>query len=434
MRALQTLCVLVMGGVLLPACGGEDTGDLFGSGGAAGSSSGGSGASTTGGTTAGGSGGTAAGGAGGIGAGGAGGTAAGGAGGTAAGGAGGTGAGGAGGTGAGGAGGTTGGSGGATGGTGGGIGPETCTNGVDDNGDGLTDCADPQCQAGYTCAAPAPSGWSGIGYVDTNVGKTCPDGFQPPTPLYQKSGLVAPDAACSCGCGTASNVFCQANLTCNAGDACGAGTTSTPVFSSCQTLAVPAPGNSNSCKVNVTTTSGQCAPSVKAALPATTWAPDTRGCFQNVAGSCKDASQVCVQKLAGAKGPCIAQTGDHACPAGTPYTYKTVYFDGKLADTRDCSASGCSCGGSTGGSCGCSGGNCGVQINWSNNCNQSFLATVPANGQCATFKDTGNQDNYWGVFRTGLAVTSPGACPATGSGTPTGEAAPSGPVTVCCTP
>ncbi|MGA7121295.1 MAG: hypothetical protein WBY94_14420, partial [Polyangiaceae bacterium] len=39
---------------------------------------------------------------------------------------------------------------------------ENCTNGIDDNCDGLVDCAEPSCQtAGYACVGAAPAGWSG---------------------------------------------------------------------------------------------------------------------------------------------------------------------------------------------------------------------------------------------------------------------------------
>src|SRR6185436_995373 len=38
---------------------------------------------------------------------------------------------------------------------------EDCENGVDDDGDGLVDCADPDCaKLGYQCVAAVPSGWT----------------------------------------------------------------------------------------------------------------------------------------------------------------------------------------------------------------------------------------------------------------------------------
>ena len=48
------------------------------------------------------------------------------------------------------------------------TGPEKCTNGVDDDCNGLTDCADPACQTqGYACAAPAPGGWDFVAFDAT---------------------------------------------------------------------------------------------------------------------------------------------------------------------------------------------------------------------------------------------------------------------------
>src|SRR5262245_29388782 len=41
-------------------------------------------------------------------------------------------------------------------------GAENCQNGLDDDGDGNIDCADPKCP-GFQCATAAPAGWSGPG-------------------------------------------------------------------------------------------------------------------------------------------------------------------------------------------------------------------------------------------------------------------------------
>jgi hypothetical protein len=63
------------------------------------------------------------------------------------------------------------------------------------------------------------------------------------------------------------------------------------------------------------------------------------------------------------------------------------------------------------------------------------VATVPANNvSCVTFSDVGNFNANWGIRLTGTFVANAGSCPATGSGTPTGEVEPTGPVTVCCAP
>ncbi|MCC6897927.1 MAG: hypothetical protein IT377_03070 [Polyangiaceae bacterium] len=423
MKALVVLCSLTVGGLLVAACGGSDTGDLFGSGGTGtgGSSGGGtSGGGTSGGGTSGGgtSGGGTAGSGGSLGgATGGGGAPTGGGGGPS-------------------GGGTGGGVGGATGGSGGGtVGPENCTNGVDDNGDGQADCADPKCTAGYTCAAAAPTGWSGIGYVDAKLGTACPDGFSPATSLYDAATLAAQKASCTCGCNTPSNVLCRAQLQCNSGGSCSGGT-GTSVYGNCSTIPTPNPGSTNSCKVSeLAASGGQCAASVKALAPPVAWSASARSCTQPTVGACTNTAEVCVQKLAGAKGPCISHPGDVACPAPGPYSQKTVYFDGKVNDTRGCSTSGCSCGAPSGGTCACSASTCGVVVMGPNNCSgTSGLALVPVTGQCTTFTDTGNGDSNWGVFRTGTSVTSPGACSPSGGGTPTGSVEPSGAITVCCTP
>ena len=433
MKALVAACTFTVGGLLIGACGGSDTGELFGSGGASTGGTGTGGSAASGGTSGGG---TSGGGTSGRGTSGDGGTSGGG---TSGGGTGGSvgGAPGGGGapTGGGGAPGG-GGVGGGTGGTGGGtVGPENCTNGVDDNGDGQADCADPKCQPGFTCTAAAPSGWSDIGYVDAKLGTTCPDGFSPATSLYDQTTLTAQKASCACGCGTPNNVLCRAQLQCNSGSSCSGGS-GVSVYGNCSTIPTPSPGGTNSCKVSeLAASGGQCAASVKATVPPVAWSASARSCTQPTVGACKNTGEVCVQKLAGAKGPCVSHPGDVSCPSPGPYTQKTVYFDGQVNDTRGCSTSGCTCGTPAGGTCGCTSSTCGVAVLAPNNCSgTTALALVPVTGQCTTFSDSGNGDTNWGVFRTGTAVTSAGACSPGGGGTPTGSVAPSGPLTVCCTP
>lgn len=73
------------------------------------------------------------------------------------------------------------------------VGSEDCLNGVDDNDDGLVDCADPLC-SDFECVAdsgPAPIGVL-VGALDA-----CPDGYTREQPL--RRGVVA--TGCSgCGC------------------------------------------------------------------------------------------------------------------------------------------------------------------------------------------------------------------------------------------
>ena len=431
--------VLVFGGTLVSiGCGGSDEGNLFGGTGA--SSSGGaagSGASSSGGTSASGGTGTGAAGAtGGTGTGATGGTGTGATGGTGTGATGGTGTGATGGTGTGATGGTGTGATGDTGagGTGGVVGVEDCLNGIDDNGNGLADCNDPQCQAGYTCVAPAPAGWGGVGWVDAQAAVQCPLPFKPATKLFNQSQLSAPPASCTCGCTAPANVSCSMSMSCSAGATC-TNSTMTAVPAGCTTWPDPAPNGTSSCTLTPpAATGGECKPGASAGLTPMQWAPSARGCMTQTGGACSDVSKQCVAKLAGATGPCIAAVGDLACPLGSPYSKKTLYYDGNATDTRGCNGAGCTCGGPQGSTCGCGVGNCGVGIHTLNNCTAGFVKLIPPTGVCTTFSETGNPDSSWGALRLGILVASSGTCPPGGSASPTGGVTPTGPVTVCCVP
>ena len=62
----------------------------------------------------------------------------------------------------------------------GGAGPtEDCFNGIDDDADGLADCADPDCAPATECVGPIPVGWGTFGYVvlaetDPTAKPVCP--------------------------------------------------------------------------------------------------------------------------------------------------------------------------------------------------------------------------------------------------------------------
>ncbi|MBX3128471.1 MAG: hypothetical protein KF718_17250 [Polyangiaceae bacterium] len=401
------------------ACGGSDDGELFGGSGTGGAAAADGGATGGAGGQTGGTGAAPSGGSGGTGAVPSGG---------------GTGAAPAGGTGAGPAGGSGGVGASPSGGTGGG-GAEDCTNGVDDNADGLIDCADPQCQAGYVCTPAPPTGWQVIGFVDEKPQDACPSGYQAGSALYDPAKLDAKPANCECGCDTpnTTTASCRAQIRCNGGTSCT--TTQTLSIAGCSQISFQTQGATYSCRVSGSGVApGTCATQVKTDVPPAAWDASARSCQPTAAGKCAAAAEACVAKLAGAVGPCIAQPGDHECPAGSAYSQKRSYADGTLNDTRACSATGCSCGASAGAECGCTSTPCGVRVNAANNCGSGPLATVPASGTCTTFTDANNGDNNWGMARIGYALTNPGSCPPSGSPTATGSATPAGPVTVCCLP
>src|SRR5262249_44339774 len=72
---------------------------------------------------------------------------------------------------------------------------ENCTNGVDDDCDGLVDCADPACgQQGYACVPPVPAGWA-YEPIDRAAGGACPVGLASHELVASATGAPA-----SCGC------------------------------------------------------------------------------------------------------------------------------------------------------------------------------------------------------------------------------------------
>jgi hypothetical protein len=90
---------------------------------------------------------------------------------------------------------------------------EVCTDGVDNDFNGDTDCADAQCHAlGYSCLPPIPSGWVGFFRVNVQANAetapfpaVCPDGSMPERYMRDKAG----DALCdTCSCGLLQGAAC----------------------------------------------------------------------------------------------------------------------------------------------------------------------------------------------------------------------------------
>jgi len=93
---------------------------------------------------------------------------------------------------------------------------ENCTNGIDDNCNGLVDCADPQCSPLYRCVPPVPSGWEGYYQLyDNDLGGPTP-GCAAPFSSLGATGwrtLNWQAATCSsCQCGGPTNVDCEEPL------------------------------------------------------------------------------------------------------------------------------------------------------------------------------------------------------------------------------
>src|SRR5262249_33512993 len=91
---------------------------------------------------------------------------------------------------------------------------EDCLNGVDDDGNGLTDCADPACAAGYTCTPNPPQGWLGPVALYNGPPANKPKGppGHPDTAHQGNTGIINDPAMCSaCTCGNPT-VTCTPNV------------------------------------------------------------------------------------------------------------------------------------------------------------------------------------------------------------------------------
>jgi hypothetical protein len=324
----------------------------------------------------------------------------------------------------------TGGSGGSpTGGTGGVVGNEDCLNGIDDNGDQLVDCNDPQCQEGYRCVATPPAGWLGIGWLSIDPVEGCGEDFPNPIGLFDEQQLEAGDAECGCFCPDPEGVVCHSVLYCYADNNCELEVASMTVSSTCSpfTLNDGSAPMLHSCSASSPfAMGGQCAPAGAVSVPAVFWPEVGHACLRDGGGSCDDAS-VCIPVAPnGAQGPCIAHEGDVGCPE--PYTDKTVYFDGSSTDTRGCAA--CTCSSPSGSLCECGAySQCEVQLQ-EGDCNGIVRARIPADGE-ACIPMAMSENSASSALLVGATVSRLGQCEPS-EPAPTGGVWPEGTITVCC--
>jgi hypothetical protein len=313
---------------------------------------------------------------------------------------------------------------------------ENCQNGIDDNGDGLTDCDDPQCQqAGFTCVEPPPTGWTDVGWLDDDdpyTLLTCPS-ILASKDLYLTSALSAPSLGCTCECGTAS-AACALTLSCWSNDptvqcANTATFTVNEYAGGCHSVALTA-GNWG-CKAGEPHILGACPATTKTNRPAVTWNPSARACLAGSAGVCPADGTACVPpQPAGTIGPCIVHAGDVQCPTTGSYTERHPYYTGQPVDGRSCSTC-ASCTPTGACTCDSSGGACGVQLHTDNACTSASPQEVAATSQCLPVS-AATGTTYYADTKGLLAPTGVGCTPSTSYAT--GSIANGPAITLCCIP
>ncbi len=293
---------------------------------------------------------------------------------------------------------------------------EVCTDGIDNNCNGLTDCADPACTAGFACEPNAPSGWVEVAF-DPSSTAACPAGFSSMSTTV-KVATPAGTNPCSCRCTVQGQDCTQGDFqvswsfgTCPPPDA---GSMLTLQAQTSCSLVPGTPSFSNSDSFVVQPPSG---PTGCGASPVSGFPPVTTGriCTTLQSGGGCSGGQTCEARALPPYLACVAAVGDQSCPAG----FSQQYVVGtSVDDNRACGP--CSCGVTA-----CTG----TVSMWGNaGCSSQADLTAPADGTCSA------QANHNFTAKGYEAVVTDGGCAVTAPSTPIADAGLvwTNEQTICC--
>lgn len=293
------------------------------------------------------------------------------------------------------------------------VGPEDCTNGVDDDLDGKTDCQDDECLDKYTCIPPIPAGFSEVVTIAvTPFGEptvACGGGAMP-TLFYQNPAVDACDA-CTCD---ASGVTCTPgqlatsfsfDMTCTNPQPAGmfAPNQCKQVFGGAAILQT-GPTMTGQCQT--TTSSGPPKPAMETTI-ATCPVGGTDGGGCGMTGVCVPS-----EGLATAEHLCIKRPGHEVCPGDWPLALYA--FESFVDDRTGCTPCGCSVT--------CEGGKYTIHPNDKGTCDMPGTP-VDTVGQCVT---TG------GSFSASVKMSAISATCTTTGGQMMGSVKPMNETTFCC--
>jgi hypothetical protein len=303
------------------------------------------------------------------------------------------------------------------------TGPESCTNGIDDDCNGLTDCADPACTTqGYACVTPAPNGWDNVAF-DATSQAGCPATLMDKNVDVDPT-MPAPPDVCGCACTPGASPSCETgnisathgpNNQCNAGGvmnypASGGNCNKTALAVDSFVLAAQPPAAGGTCTATATVT------------PTPTGATQGEVCSgEKTFGSGCTAPQVCGLVPTGFTS-CVHHGGANmGCPAG----YATPHSVGTVMDTRGCGA--CMCGTPTA--------TCSAGI-WaffsSNDCSGAVGISLQTNDQCDGTGDPSPGPTFQSNKFSSTPVNGSVACGPAPTPPPTGTVMLTGADTICC--
>ncbi len=303
---------------------------------------------------------------------------------------------------------------------------EICNNGVDDDCNGLLDCADPQCQAvGWACVPVVPSSWTLIAY-DPGGRPPCAAGWGSSVPLLEGPDAGAPFCTCACG-GPLANPCVDGVATLSLGQSvCACGSVQNRQLLSdggCDAIGSPIGPPCSSWGDGVVEpiappASVACADAPQ--RPPITYGAQGESCIplENAGGGCPPGMG-CLPGPAPAVA-CVEAAGIQACPSG--FTQQHVVYDPtNVVDQRQCGACGCSTTPTS-----CSGAS--LTLYDDPACGQNPVV-LQADGGCDTFQ--GNPSDA-GWFRYSATLNAP-TCGADAASTSLdGGLVLRAPATICC--
>jgi hypothetical protein len=303
---------------------------------------------------------------------------------------------------------------------------EDCFNGIDDDCNGMIDCADPACTSGSECVPANADGFHAGTTVD--AGSACPAAYDGTAPTDLQSGLSNGGADCT-GCHCTATVSCSANLYVYASQtACTADTTLTggSLLGSINNANIVAECNAHSFTVGQTyrvgpyvTMSNPCTASGTATVSTPSWGMSKRFCQADKVGAGCTQGYVCVAKVSTPH--CELAAGAESCSPG--YTAMGTWYTG-FSDTRSCGA--CGCGTQTPGDCTHDVNGNLIYLNlYAGGCGSGINSNAPSNSQRCQGINLADGAYGWESFNP-KAPSCPPSAPVTGALTATGQQ------TLCC--
>jgi hypothetical protein len=304
---------------------------------------------------------------------------------------------------------------------------EICNNGVDDDCNGLVDCADPQCQAlGWTCMPAVPSSWVLVAY-DPGGRPACAGGWGSSVPVVEDPDAGPPFCTCACG-GPLANPCVDGVATLSLGQnacACGA-VQNLPLVSDggCDPIGSFIGPPCNSWGDGVVKPVGPGSAPVACVddpqVPPVTFGAQGETCVpqENAGGGCPSGTG-CLPGPAPAVA-CVEAAGAQGCPPG--FTQQHVVYDPtNVVDQRSCGSCGCtttptSCTGAT------------LTLYDDPACAQSPVV-LQADGGCDPFQ--GNPTDA-GWFRYSATLNAPACGSEAGIASMDGGLVLRAPATICC--